>query len=340
MTNRNNDFEFAGPVQITEEIKNDRNSAFKEFWIRFTANKGSVIGLIIVSLIVVLALVGPLMSGYSYDFQTINEQNLAPRIPGLEKIGLFDGSENIHTSTGDKKVNGYSQDGLVSTYYWFGSDTLGRDIFTRTWIGTRISLYISLVAVLIDILFGLSYGMISGYFGGKIDIIMQRIIEILNGIPSLVIMTLLIVILKPGIVTVTLAIIFTEWIGMSRIARAEVLRLKEQEFILASRTLGTGTMIIIFREILPNIFGPIITNMMFSIPTAIFSESFLSYIGLGIAPPMASLGSIISEAYKSFTIHPYMIVPPVTVLALLMLGFNLLADGLRDALDPKMKDRG
>ena len=197
---------------------------------------------------------------------------------------------------------------------------------------------ISLVAVAIDILFGLSYGLISGYFGGAVDNAMQRFAEILNGIPSLVIVTLLIIVLKPGLLTITFSLMITGWIGMSRIARAQVLKLKEQEFVLASKTLGAKDFFIIFREILPNIFGQIITNTMFSIPNAIFTEAFLAFIGLGVPAPMASLGTLISDAFKSFTTHPYMIIPPVVVLALLMLGFNMLADGLRDAFDPKMKE--
>jgi oligopeptide transport system permease protein len=187
-------------------------------------------------------------------------------------------------------------------------------------------------------LFGLSYGLISGYFGGKVDNAMQRFAEILNGIPNLVVVTLLIIVLKPGLLTITFSLMITGWIGMSRIARAQMLKLKQQEFVLASRTLGAKDFFIIFREILPNIFGQIITNTMFSIPTAIFTEAFLAFIGLGVPVPMASLGLLISEAFKSFTTHPYMIIPPVVVLAVLMLSFNMLADGLRDAFDPKMKE--
>ena len=133
------------------------------------------------------------------------------------------------------------------------------------------------------------------------------------------------------------ALMLTEWVGMSRIARAEMLKLKDQEFVLASRTLGAGSFFIIFKEVLPNIIGPIITQVMFSIPTAIFTEAFLSFVGLGIPVPQCSLGSLISELYNSFTTHPYQIIPPIVVMSLLMLSFNLLADGLREALDPKMK---
>ncbi len=167
---------------------------------------------------------------------------------------------------------------------------------------------------------------------------MQRFAEVLNGIPTLVLVTLLIIILKPGLVTITLALAITGWIGMSRIARAQVLKLKEQEFILASKTLGAKDFFIIFKEILPNIFGQLIIMSMFSVPNAIFTEAFLAFVGLGVPAPNASLGSLISEAFKSFTTHPYMIAFPVIVLAIIMLSFNLLADGMRDAFDPKMKE--
>ena len=217
------------------------------------------------------------------------------------------------------------------------SDLYGRDIWTRTWEGARVSLIIAVAAAVIDMLIGMSYGLISGYFGGKVDMLMQRFLEVANGIPRLVIVTLLLLVLQPGMITIIFALMLTEWVGMSRIARAEMLKLKDQEFVLASRTLGAGSFFIIFKEVLPNIIGPIITQVMFSIPTAIFTEAFLSFVGLGIPVPQCSLGSLISELYNSFTTHPYQIIPPIVVMSLLMLSFNLLADGLREALDPKMK---
>jgi oligopeptide transport system permease protein len=295
-------------------------------------------------LILLLAIIGPVISGHTYQEQNIAHQNLPPRIPGVEKLGFLNGSETMHTSTGTVKSNKYvSEDptittGLEKTYYWFGTDVLGRDIFTRTWEGTRISLYIALIAVIIDMCIGMVYGLISGYFGGKVDMVMQRFSEILNGIPTLVIVTLLILVFKPGLLTITIAIGLTGWIGMSKIARAQVLKLKEQEFILASKTLGARDFFIIFKEILPNIFGQLIVMSMFSIPSAIFTEAFLAFIGLGVPQPLASLGSLISDAFKSFTTHPYMIVFPVIVLAIIMLSFNMMADGLRDAFDPKMRE--
>ena len=337
------DFKLVGEENLAHV---DKIYASQPYWkdvlTRFIKNKGAMIGLVFIILITIMAVIGIHLNGHTYDSQVIAHQNLAPRVPGLEKIGIMDGSETMNTTAGPVETNKYVQEGkttgLEDTYYWFGTDVLGRDIFTRTWMGTRISLYIALVAVAIDIIFGLSYGLISGYFGGAIDNAMQRFAEILNGIPSLVIVTLLIIVLKPGLLTITFSLMITGWIGMSRIARAQMLKLKEQEFVLASRTLGAKDFFIIFKEILPNIFGQIITNTMFSIPNAIFTEAFLAFIGLGVPAPMASLGTLISDAFKSFTTHPYMIVPPVIVLALLMLGFNMLADGLRDAFDPKMKE--
>jgi oligopeptide transport system permease protein len=223
-------------------------------------------------------------------------------------------------------------------YFWFGSDNFGRDIRTRTWSGARVSLIIAIAAAIIDMVIGMSYGLISGYFGGKVDMVMQRILEICNGIPRLVIVILLLLVLKPGMLTIVIALMLTEWVGMSRIARAEMLKLKEQEFVLASRTLGAKSFHIIFSEVLPNIIGPIITQVMFSIPTAIFTEAFLSFVGLGIPVPQCSLGSLISDGFNSFTTHPFQIVPSIVVMALLMLSFNLVGDGLREALDPKMKE--
>ncbi|MDF2801288.1 MAG: oppC [Anaerocolumna sp.] len=339
------DFDLVGSEKISQI---DEAYSSKSYWhdilSRFTRNKGAIAGLVFILLVIIMAVIGPHMSGRTYYDQNITHQNLAPRVQGLEKLGVFDGSEKMHTSTGTIIQNKYVPEdatittGLEKIYYWFGTDVLGRDIFTRTWEGTRISLYIALVAVIVDMCFGMIYGLVSGYFGGKVDMILQRISEILNGIPTLVIVTLLILVFKPGLVTITIALAITGWIGMSRIARAQVLKLKEQEFILASKTLGARDFFIIFKEILPNIFGQLIVMSMFSIPNAIFTEAFLAFIGLGVPQPLASLGSLISDAFKSFTTHPYMIIFPVIVLGIIMLSFNMMADGLRDAFDPKMKE--
>lgn len=337
------DFEFVG---IDTENYVDETFASQSFMKdamgRFKKNKGAIFGLICIVIIVILAIFGPMMTPYQYYQQDAKSANFAPRIQGVEKLGIFDGSETMRMGDISKSVNKYvnekKETGYEDTYYWFGSDSLGRDIFTRTWVGARISLFIALLAVAIDIIIGLSYGLISGYFGGRVDMVMQRIAEILNGIPSLVVVTLLMLVMKPGIFTIAIAMMVTGWIGMSRIARAQMIKYKEQEFVLASKTLGAKHLFVIFKEVLPNVVGQIIITAMFSIPRAIFNEAFLSFVGLGVPAPMASLGSLISDAFKAFTAHPYMIVPPVVVLALLMLSFNMLADGLRDAFEPKMKE--
>ena len=330
------DFQFKTRLQQDNEVFSESTSFFKESMKRFFKMKRTIMALAILLCITMFALVGPVISGYDYDEQKLAQQNMAPRIPGIEKLHIFDGSEIMSLFFNNTETNKYTSNKEFSkVYYWFGSDSLGRDLWTRTWKGTRISLYIALIAVLIDLLFGLAYGMLSGYLGGKPDFIMQRFIEIINAIPTLVIITLLLVIMKSGIVSVTLALIFSGWIRMSRVARAQVLKQKEQEYVFAAKTLGKGKLAIIFNEILPNIMGQIVTNTMFSVSDAIFLEAFLSFVGLGIQAPMASLGSLIADGYKNFMVHPYQIGAPVCVLVLLMLSFNILADDIRDAIDPQ-----
>ena len=208
----------------------DTNFASQSYWkeaiARFKKNKGAMFSFVCILFLIVMALVGPHMNQFTYDQQIITNQNMAPRVPGLENMGILDGSETIRTSTGSKEINYYESNGLTDTYYWFGSDSLGRDLWTRTWSGTRISLYVAVLAVFIDLAFGLTYGLVSGYFGGKVDMIMQRIVEILNSIQYLITVTLLLLVMKPGLMSITFALMFSGWLGMSRISRAEVLKLK------------------------------------------------------------------------------------------------------------------
>ncbi|MGB4984928.1 MAG: ABC transporter permease [Erysipelotrichaceae bacterium] len=303
---------------------------FKDVMKRFSANKGAMVGLIFILLIIVMAIICPMISKFEFDAVATAQQSMAPRIPLLENIGIFNGSAN--------GINKYANPQFQDLYHYFGTDTLGRDLWTRVWSGARISLYVAGAAVLIDVFIGMVYGLISGYFGGAVDNVMQRIQEIINSIPTLVILVLLMLVFRPSLYTIILGLMLTGWIGMARITRAQVLKIKEQEFILASKTLGAGHMFIIFKELLPNIFGQLIVMSMFSIPNAIFYEAFLAFVGLGMPAPIASLGTLINEGYKSILVSPYMVIIPVVLLAILMLSFNLLADGLRDAFDPKMKE--
>ena len=313
----------------TDQVYEAR-SFWKDAAVRFCKNKGAVFGLVMIVVIIALAILGPSMSGYDYRTQEMSQRNLPPHIVGWDNAPIFNGKYEGY--------NVYQEKGIENVTHIFGTDTLGRDLFARTWTGTRISLYVALLAILIDTIVGMSLGLISGYFGGKIDFLIQRISEILSTIPTTVIVTLLIVVMKPGLASITIALMITEWIGMYRVSRAQMLRLKEQEFVLASKTLGESTFSIIFKEILPNVFGQIIVMCMMTIPNAIFTEAFLAFIGLGIPAPLASLGSLISDGYKSLTMYPFLVLFPVMVLAMLMLSFNLMADGLRDAFDPKMKE--
>ncbi len=211
-------------------------------------------------------------------------------------------------------------------------------MFSRLWSGTQISLFIALAAALIDMVIGVVYGGVSAYYGGRVDDIMQRIVEILIGIPNLVVVILMILVMEPGILAIIIAITLTGWIGMSRIVRGQILRYKNQEFVLAARTLGASNNRIIGKHLLPNILGIIIINTMFTIPGAIFFEAFLSFIGLGLQAPAASLGTLINDGYKLIEYQPHILFFPAFVLSVLMIAFNLLGDGLRDAFDPKMKD--
>ena len=270
---------------------------------RFKENKGAVIGVILIIIITLLAIIVPMVSKWNYAEMNTS---IANRVPSGE--------------------------------HWFGTDYLGRDLWVRTWQGTRYSLIIAVVAVIIDIVVGMTYGLVSGYFGGMVDAIMQRIQEIINSIPTLVVLIILLTVMKPSLKTVIIALIFTEWIPMSRITRAQVLKVKEEEYVLAARTLGAGNFFILFKEILPNIFGQLIIMSMMTIPNAIFYEAYLAFIGLGLTKPLASLGTLINDGFRLFQVYPHAMLIPAAVMAILMLSFNLFGDGLRDALDPTMKE--
>lgn len=324
------DFKLAHHKDLYIDKVYENHSFWRDFFIRLKANKGAMIGLGCISIIILLSIIAPMLSKFQINGNNLAHQSLPPKVPFLQNLGVADGYMRGKDIYAVKKIK--------DVFYFFGTDTMGRDIWLRTWSGTRISLLVAGAAIIIDMVVGMTYGLISGYFGGKVDIVMQRIIEILNSIPTLVIATLMLVILKPGIIPILFVLVLTGWIGMSRIARAQMLKLKEQEFVLASKTLGASDMHIIFKDILPNIFGQLIIMSMFSIPNAIFMETTLSFVGLGIPAPNVSLGVMISDGFKSFMISPYMTIIPAMILAILMLSFNLLADGLKDAFDPKMKE--
>ena len=320
----------------SEEINKPSLTFWQDAWMRVRKNKGALASLIVMVLLVLMAFIGPLISGKDFDTQKVSHNNLPPRIQGLENISWlpFDG---VKVNKAGKEINMYEVK-KVDEYYWFGTDALGRDLFTCTWKGTQISLYIALLAALIDMIIGVAYGAVSGYYGGRLDNVMQRITEVLVGIPTMIVVILMILVLQPGIISITVALTITGWVGMARVVRAQVLKLKEQEFVLASKTLGNSDGKIISKHLLPNLAGVIIINTMFTIPNAIFFEAFLSFIGLGLQDPLASLGTLIDEGFKVLRLHPHEMIIPAIIISLIMITFNMLADGLRDALDPKMRD--
>lgn len=316
-----------------EQIARPSLNFWQDAWLRLRKNKAAVVSMVVLILVVLMSFVGPHLNSHGIDDQNVSKANLPPKVSWLAPLGIADG----HAIVAGEEVDLYAKKN-VKENYWFGTDGLGRDLFTRVWKGTQISLLIALVAALVDVLIGVAYGGISAYYGGKVDDIMQRIIEILAGIPNLIIVILMLMVMEPGITAIIIAISLTGWIGMSRIVRGQVLKFKNQEFVLASRTLGASNSRIIFKHLLPNILAIIVINTMFTVPSAIFFEAFLSFIGLGLQAPNASLGTLINDGYKMLQFQPYILSAPAIVLSVLMIAFNLLGDGLRDALDPKMKD--
>ena len=318
-------------VDLTHSADREKIAApslnfLQDSWRRLTKNKGALVSLFIILVIVLLAVLAPVIAPFDPLEQNTEFANLPARIPGI-----FNGYRN--------GVDVYAQQGVPEgVNFFFGTDNLGRDLFSRVLYGTQTSLIIAFVAALFDITIGVTYGIISGWFGGRVDNVMQRFLEIISAIPNLIILVLMLLVLKPGLVSIIIAIGFTSWVTMARVVRAQTLKQKNLEYILASRALGQSFWKIAFKHLLPNMAGLIIIQTMFSIPSAIFFEAFLSFLGIGIPVPDASLGSLINGGYKTFRIYPNLMWFPSGVLCVLMISFNLLADGLRDAFDPKMKD--
>lgn len=356
-------------VQQGEQIMDEKFQTkpigfFKDAMIRLSKSKVSVIAFSLIMLIILSALVVPLCTGYGFNDQNVNCKNMPPKIPLLEDLGIADGTrvlKNRKTANlsdadmypndcileivrefdykgvamCDVKVDYYAYCGAAEDqYHWFGTDYLGRDLCTRLFKGTRVSLLIAFVSVFTNVFIGVIYGAISGYYGGKVDMILTHIAEVLDGLPYVVVTILFMLLLGNGITSLILAMCVTGWIGTSRLIRAQFYRFKEREYVLAARTLGVQDMALIFRHILPNCIGPLITRAMIAIPGAIFSESFLAYIGLGIAPPASSIGILLSDGQKVLLQYPYQTLFPAILISVLMIAFNMFANGLRDALDP------
>lgn len=282
------------------EPKSDA-SYWRQVWRRFRQHRIAMAGFAILSFILLLAAIGPFLNGYSYYEQDLYRINSRP-----------------------------------SLEHWFGTDIAGRDIFTRTWHGARISLFIGFMAALIDLAAGVLYGGISGIKGGKLDNAMMRIAEILYSIPYLLTAILAMLALGSGLWPMIAAMSLTGWIPTARLIRGQVLQLKEQGYVQAAAAMGAGNLWILRKHIIPNTLGPILVNMALTVPNAIFAEATLSFLGLGIPAPLASLGTMVNDSLGSILVGDYyQLFFPAFLISLIIFCFNAIGEGLRDSLDPR-----
>lgn len=289
-------------LRQAEEIKRPSLSFWADAWRRLKMNKVAMISLIFLAVLIVCAITIPMISHNDYFSTDLAGKNKKP-----------------------------------SMDHWFGTDDLGRDVFVRIWYGARISLEVGFAAALSDLILGILWGGIAGFYGGKVDEVMMRIADILFAIPYLLVVILLMVVMDPGVLTIIIAMSITGWIGMARIVRGQMMQLKAQEFVMAARSLGADSSRIIFKHLIPNALGPIIVTLSLTVPSAIFTESFLSFLGLGVAAPIASWGTMASEGLPAMKYYPWRLMFPAIFISLTMLAFNLFGDGIRDAVDPRLR---
>lgn len=288
---------------MSEYIARPTITYWSDSWRRFKSKRTALLALIILVVLIVMVIIGPFITRIPYEQIEASIKNSSP-----------------------------------SLQHWFGTDELGRDIFTRIWVGGRVSIIIGISGALISSVLGCLYGATAAYIGGKVDTIMMRIVEILLSLPYLLVVIIVSLALNSkSIGTMILAMTITGWCDLARLVRGQLLSLKNQEFVLAAETLGVSTKNIILKHLLPNTLNVIIVAISFSIPSYIFSEAFLSYLGIGIQAPMTSWGAMASAAQQQFIFYPYQLAFPALMIALTMLSFTLIGDGLRDAMDPKLR---
>lgn len=295
---------------------------WKDAWRRLKKNKIAMVSLVVIALLVLFAVVGPMLSPYTYSQQIRGHEKMAPCFA-----------------------------------HPFGTDNLGRDLLVRTMIGTRISLLIGIVSALIVLIIGSAYGATAGLIGGSVDNIMMRIVDIINSLPTILLVVAIKMVIetplenlinssdvfKPlqklgsGIIAIFIVYGLLYWVGAARIVRGQVLQLKEMEYVNAATALGSTKKRLITKHLLPNCVGQLVVTTMLQIPSAIFTEAFLSFLGIGVSVPMASLGSLCSDALNGIISYPYREIFPAVIISIIILAFNLFGDGLRDALDPRLK---
>lgn len=293
---------YTGEDNLEPSLKMQSISYWKDAWLRLKENKLALAGIIFLSLLAFMAIIGPMISSYTYYETHLHLKNLKP-----------------------------------CKEFWFGTDELGRDLFTRIWFGARISLFVGISAAVIDMILGVFYGAFAGFVGGKVDELMMRTADILYSLPYLLVVILLMVVMGPGIFTIIIAMTITGWINMSRMVRAQILQMKQLDFTLAALSLGASRFRILSKHLIPNTMGSIITTMTLTIPAAIFTEAFLSFLGLGVQAPIASWGTMANDGLSALRYYPWRLFFPAGFISVTMLAFNLVGDGLRDALDPRLR---
>lgn len=277
-------------------------SYWEDAWSRLKKNKLAMFGLISLLLLLFMAIIGPWLTPYTYYETQLDLKNEPP-----------------------------------SGKFWFGTDELGRDLFTRCWWGARISLFVGISASIIDLVIGVLYGAIAALLGKKAEEWMMRLADVLYAIPYLLVVILLMVIIGSGLATIILALTITGWINMARIVRSQILQIKQQDYVKAAFALGASRRRVLLRHLIPNAMGPIIVTLTLTIPTAIFAEAFLSFLGLGVQAPIASWGTMANDGLSALRYYPWRLFFPAALISLTMLSFNLLGDGLRDAFDPRLR---
>ncbi|GAA0363365.1 ABC transporter permease [Bacillus horti] len=288
--------------QKSEEIVRPSMSYWQDVWRRLKANKIAMTSLFFLIGLSIMAIIGPMLTPYSYNVNNLSFTNQPP-----------------------------------SAEHWFGTDSLGRDMWARVWVGARVSLAIGIVAAFFQTVIGVVVGGIAGFYGGRIDMIIMRFIDVMISIPYLIFVILIMVIMGAGIIPIVIAIAITGWLEMARLVRGQIMQLKNEEFIISAISLGASSFRLIFKHLIPNTLGVIIVSLTMAIPAAIFSEAFLSFIGIGVKPPMTSWGQLANLGTSVMQIHPYQLLIPAFFISITMLSLQLLGDGLRDALDPKLR---
>lgn len=295
-------FKIIGYKEEANRIDRPTISYWQDAWRRLRKNPVAVASMIALVLLIIMVIAGPLIRGYDYTSMNVAEKNIGP-----------------------------------CAQYWFGTDNLGRDLFSRVWAGARASLIIALVATALKLVFGTVYGALMAHFGGWVDEILMRIIEVINSIPSLLLTILIMMVLGNNLFALLVALSVTAWCNTARQVRGMIKQLRESEYVYAAEVLGAKPVRIITKHYVPNMLGILILDTATAIPTFIFTEAGLSFLGIGLQAPAISLGVLISMGQQNMDFYPYQLFFPCLILCVIVMAFNLLGDGLRDALDPRLR---